>query len=131
MAAAFTKIRNSIVSKLTILVGLILLVSISVWAYFSINYQQNKVMAGIFEEADGLSHTIQLGTHYAMMHNLSDDLTRIIKTVAQERKLENIRIYNKSGEIKYSNIDSELDRMTNIKDEACYVCHRMIRPLPS
>jgi histidine kinase len=129
MAAAFTKIRNSIVSKLTILVGIILLVSISVWAYFNIDYQQNKVMAGIFEEADGLSHTIQLGTHYAMMHNLRDDLTRIIKTVAQERKLENIRIYNKDGEIKYSNIDSELDRMTNIKDEACYVCHRTDPPL--
>jgi histidine kinase len=86
-------------------------------------------MTGIFEEADGLSHTIQLGTHYAMMHNLRDDLTRIIKTIAQEKNLENIRIYNKNGEIKYSNKDSELDRMTNIKDEACYVCHRTDPPL--
>jgi histidine kinase len=129
MAAVFKKIRNSIVSKLTILVGLVLLVSISVWAYFNIDYQQNKLMTGIFEEADGLSHTIQLGTHYAMMHNLRDDLTRIIKTIAQEKNLENIRIYNKNGEIKYSNKDSELDRMTNIKDEACYVCHRTDPPL--
>jgi histidine kinase len=129
MAAAFKKIRNSIVSKLTILVGLVLLVSISVWAYFNIEYQKNKVMAGIFEEAGGLSHAIQLGTHYAMMHNLRDDLTRIIKNIAQEKKLENIRIYNKSGEIKFSNRDAELDRMTNIKDEACYVCHRTDPPL--
>jgi histidine kinase len=64
-----------------------------------------------------------------MMHNLRDDLTRIIKTIAQEKNLENIRIYNKNGEIKYSNKDSELDRMTNIKDEACYVCHRTDPPL--
>jgi histidine kinase len=129
MAAAFNKIRNSIVSKLTILVGLVLLVSISVWAYFNIDYQRHKVMEGIFEEADGLSQTIQLGTHYAMLHNLRDDLTRIIKTIAQEKKLENIRIYNKNGEIKYSNKDAELDRMTNIKDEACFVCHRRDPPL--
>jgi len=129
MDVTFKKIRNSIVSKLTILVGLVLLVTISVWAYFSIDYQQNKVMAGIFEEADGLSHTIQLGTHYAMMHNLRDDLTRIIKNIAQEKKLESIRIYNKNGKIKYSNDDSELDRMTNIKAEACYVCHRTDPPL--
>jgi histidine kinase len=86
-------------------------------------------MASIFEEADGLSHTIQLGTHYAMMHNLRDDLTRIIKNVAQEKKLQNIRIYNKNGEIKFSNMDSELDQMTNIKDEACYICHRTDPPL--
>jgi histidine kinase len=129
MAAAFEKIRNSIVSKLTILVGLVLLITISVWAYFNIDYQQKKAMAGIFEAADGLSHSIKLSTHYAMMNNLRDDLTRIIKNIAQEKKLENIRIYNKSGEIKFSNRDAELDRMTNIKDEACYVCHRTDPPL--
>ena len=129
MPVSLKKIRRSIVSKLTVLVGFILLVTISVWAYFNIDYQQNKAMAGIFEAADGLSHTIKLGTHYAMMNNLKDDLTRIIKNVAQEKNLENIRIYNKNGEIKYSNIDSELDRMTNIKDEACYICHRTDPPL--
>jgi len=128
MAVTFNKILNSLVSKLTILVGLVLVVSISIWAYFNINYYQNKVMAGIIEEADGLSQTIQLGTHHAMMHNLRDDLTRIIKNIAQ-KKLDNIRIYNKNGEIKFSNEDSELDRMTNIKDEACYVCHRTDPPL--
>jgi histidine kinase len=129
MATAFKKIRNSIVSKLTILVGLVLLVSISIWAYFNIDYQQNKVMASIFEEAAGLSRAIQLGTHYAMLNNLRNDLTRIIKTIAHEQKLENIRIYNKNGEIKFSNKDSELDQKTKIKDEACYVCHRTDPPL--
>ncbi len=64
-----------------------------------------------------------------MMHNLRDDLTRIIKNIAEEKKLENIRIYNKNGEIKYSKEDAELDQMTNIKDEACYVCHRTDPPL--
>ncbi|MGW8301249.1 MAG: PAS domain S-box protein [Desulfobacterales bacterium] len=129
MAVTLNKIRHSIVSKLTILVGLVLLVSISIWAYFNIEYQQNKFMDGIYEEANGLSHMVQLGTHYTMMHNLRDDLTRIIKTIAQEKKLENIRIYNKNGEIKYSNKDAELDQMTNIKDEACFVCHRTDPPL--
>jgi len=128
MAVTFNKILNSLVSKLTILVGLVLVVSISIWAYFNINYHQNRVMAGIIEEAAGLSQTIQLGTHHAMMYNLRDDLTRIIKNIAQ-KKLDNIRIYNKNGEIKFSNEDSELDRMTNIKDEACYVCHRTDPPL--
>ncbi len=129
MPGAFNKIRSSIVSKLTILVGLILLLSISVWAYFNIDYQQKKMMEGIIEGADGLSHTIKLGAHYAMMHNLRDDITRIIKNIAQEKELENIRIYNKLGEIKFSNKDAEIDEMTNIKAEACYVCHRSDPPL--
>ena len=96
-------LNRSIIYKLTILVGLILLLCISVWAYFNINYQQKKIMQGILEGADGLSHSIKLGMHYAMMHNLRDDITLIIKNIAREKKLENIRIYNKSGEIKFSN----------------------------
>jgi histidine kinase len=129
MPGFLNKIRRSMVSKLTILVGLILLLSISVWAYFNIDYQQKKLMEGIIQGSDGLSHTIKLGTHYAMMHNLRDDITRIIKNIAKEKKLENIRIYNKSGEIKFSNKDLELDQMTNIKAEACFVCHRSDPPL--
>ena len=129
MAVVLKKIRRSIVFKLTILVGLILLVSISVWAYFNIDYQQKKMMEGIIARTDGLSHTIKLGTHYAMMNNLRDDITRIIKNIATEKDLENIRIYNKEAQIKFSNKDAELDRMTNIKTEACYICHRSEPPL--
>jgi histidine kinase len=64
-----------------------------------------------------------------MMNNLRDDITLIIKNIAREKKLENIRIYNKSGEIKFSNQDTEVDQKTNIKAEACYICHRTEPPL--
>ena len=123
------QIRRSIILKLTILVGLILLLLVSVWAYFNIDYQQKRVMRGIVEGADGLSHSIKLGMHYAMMNNLRDDITLIIKNIAQEKNLENIRIYNKNGEIKFSNQDAEVDQMTNIKAEACFICHRSEPPL--
>ena len=129
MAIVFKNIRKSIVSKLILLVGVILLICISAWAYFSIDYQQKKMMEGIIEGTDGLSHTIKLGTHYAMMNNLRDDITRIIKNIATEKNLENIRIYNKHAEIKFSNKDSEVDQVTNIKAEACYICHRSEPPL--
>ncbi|MGD8990627.1 MAG: PAS domain S-box protein [Desulfobacterales bacterium] len=122
-------LNRSIIYKLTILVGLILLLCISVWAYFNINYQQRKIMQGILEGADGLSHSIRLGMHYAMMNNLRDDITLIIKNIAREKQLENIRIYNKGGEIKFSNKDAEVDQKTNIKAEACDICHRTEPPL--
>jgi len=129
MAEFVSNIRRSIAIKLILLVGLILLLGLGVWAYFNINYQQKKMMQGVFGEADRLSHTIMLGTHYAMMNNLRDDITRIIQSIAQEKKLQNIRIYNKNGEIKFSNTRAEVDQMTNIKAEACYICHRSEPPL--
>jgi len=129
MLGFVSTIRRSIMTKLILLVGLILLVSLGIWAYFNINYQQKQMMQSIYGEADRLSHTIKLGTHYAMLHNLRDDITQIIRNIAKEKKLENIRIYNKNGEIKFSNTPAEVDQMTNIKAEACYICHRSDPPL--
>ena len=121
-------IQKSLVLKLIVLVGLVLVVCLSGWAYFSINYQKKKVMDGIISDADSLTNTIKLGTHYAMMHNLRDDITLIIKKFAKERKLESLRIYNKEAQIKYSNVNSEVDQATNIKAEACNNCHQSDPP---
>ena len=121
-------IQKSLVAKLIILVGLVLLICMSGWSYFSINYQKKKVMDSIVSDADSLTSTIKLGTHYAMMHNLREDITSIIKKFARERGLESLRIYNKEAQIKYSNNDSEVDRETNIKAEACNICHQSDPP---
>ena len=122
------KIQRSLILKLLILVGLSLFLSVSVWAYFNIKYQKKKLMDGIVSSADTLTTTIKLGAHYAMMNNLRSDINRIIKKVATAKNLENIRIYNKEGQIKFSNFQSEVDQVTNIKAEACFVCHRSDPP---
>jgi len=128
MVKFLQKIRRSLISKLLILVGLSLFLCVSVWAYFNIKYQKNKLMDGMVSSADTLTSTIKLGTHYAMMNNLRDDISRIITRFASEKNIQNLRIYNKEGQIKYSNDLGEVDQITNIKDEACYVCHRSEPP---
>jgi histidine kinase len=129
MVKFLNRIRRSLVSKLLILVFLSLFLCVSVWAYFNIKYQKKKLMDGVIVSADTLTTTIKLGAHYAMMNNLRDDINRIITKVASGKNIENIRIYNKEGQIKYSNLHGEVDQATNIKDEACFVCHRSDPPL--
>ena len=129
MVKLLKSIRRSLISKLLILVGLSLFLCVSVWAYYNIKYQKKKLMNGIVSNADTLTTTIKLGAHYAMMNNLRDDITRIISKFSSEKKIKNLRIYNKEGQIKYSNDPGEVDQVTNIKDEACYVCHRSEPPL--
>ncbi|MBU0545120.1 MAG: PAS domain S-box protein, partial [Proteobacteria bacterium] len=122
------RIRQSLVSKLILSVGLILLISMSTWAYFNIKYLKEKVISNIIEETDRLSNTIKLGTHYAMMLNSRDDINQIINNIGKQPAIKNIRLYNKEGQIIYSNSASEIDSKTNIKDEACYICHRSDPP---
>jgi len=122
------KIYNSLSFQLIFWVGLILLISISTWAYYNIRYQKKRAIENMVAEADRLGKTIKLGAHYAMMLNSRDDITQIIRNIGQQKQIENIRIYNKEGEIKFSNNTRELDQTTNIKDEACYICHRSEPP---
>ncbi len=129
MYHAIKNIRNSLVSKLIITVGLTLLVSIATWAYFGIDYQKERLKTNITTSADRLSSTIKLGTHYAMMLNSRDEIWQIINNIARRQDIENIRIYNKEGQIKFSNHASEMDVTTNIKAEACDICHRNDPPL--
>ncbi len=122
-------LRHSLIAKLIFIVGMTLLICIFTWAYFSAKYQKEKLMQYIISGIDRLSNSIKLGTHYAMMLNSRDDINQIINNIAKQKEIENIRIYNKNGQIKFSNKTSELDSTTNIKDEACYICHNTDPPL--
>ncbi|UCD79737.1 MAG: PAS domain S-box protein [Desulfobacterales bacterium] len=121
--------RFSLVIKLIFSVGIILLLTISTWAFFSIRYQKERLRREIVDETERLSNTIKLGTHYAMMLNSRDDINQIIMNIGKQKGIENIRIYNKQGEVKYSNAAAEVDVTVNIKSEPCEICHRSEPPL--
>jgi histidine kinase len=123
-----TYLRRRLASKLILTVGLTLLITISTWAFFNINSQKKKLMENVVVGTDRLTNTIKLGAHYAMMLNSRDDINQIINNISQQKEIETIRIYNKEGQIKFSNQASELETTTNIKDEACYICHRTDPP---
>ena len=129
MFKSISGIYHSLISRLILLVGLTVFVSIFTWAYFNINYQKRIAIEGIVEEVDRLGNTIRLGTHYAMMLNSRDDINQIIKNVSRQQGIENVRIYNKQGQIKFSNIMDEVETTTSIKAEACFICHRTEPPM--
>ncbi|RLB98665.1 MAG: PAS domain-containing sensor histidine kinase [Deltaproteobacteria bacterium] len=123
------RIRHSLVSKLIFFVGAVLLVSMAVWASLNIRHQRRRVMENIVAGTDRLTNTVRLGAHYAMMLNSRDDITQIITNIGRQPEIKNIRIYNKQGQIKFSNRPEEVDQVTNIKAEACDICHRSEPPL--
>ncbi len=131
MAASLTKKRHSLALKIIASVGIILFFSFSIWAYVHIHHYRSKVMSDIVSDCDRLSEAILLGTHYAMMFNARDDINQIINNMGRLKGLEHVRIYNKAGVIKFSNLEKELGFTTGIKTQACYICHRTEPPLDS
>jgi len=64
-----------------------------------------------------------------MMLNSRDRINEIINDLSRQEGIENIRIYNKRGEIRFSNRTGEINKQTNITTEACHVCHKSDPPL--
>ncbi|MBW1822466.1 MAG: PAS domain S-box protein [Deltaproteobacteria bacterium] len=104
-------LRNSLVSKLILTVGITMLLGISIWAYFSIKYQKEKITENKILCADRLSTNIKLKTHYAMMLNSRDDINQIIQDIGKQKEKT-----------------SEVNERTNIKAEVCDSCHRLEPP---
>lgn len=122
-------IRHRLAFKLILTVGVVLLISMSIWAFVNIGYQKQKAMDNIFTGVDRLITTVRLGTHYAMMLNSRDDINQIITNIGKQKEIESIRLYNKAGKIEFSNHREEVENITDIEDAACYICHRNDPPL--
>ncbi len=121
----------SLITKILLCVSTVLLISLTTWSYFNLRYFEEKFMNDLTGNVDRLSNTIRLGLHYAMMLNSRDDIKENINNVSRQHEIENIRIYNKQGQIKFSNHSEDLDRTTNIKNEACHICHHSDPPIAS
>ncbi|MFH0729615.1 MAG: PAS domain S-box protein [Pseudomonadota bacterium] len=130
MIEKIKKMQRSFLSRIIAATGLTLFVSISIWAFFIIRYQHEKTTEAVITSVDRLATTIRLSTRQAMMLNSRDDINQIIRDVSQLEDLSIIRIYNKKGVIKFSSNPAELNRETDIRAEACDVCHKAEPPSP-
>jgi len=130
MRNPWTFIQESLVAKLIATAGLSLVLSVAALSYFAISHQEDILMSYAVAEADRLGTTIKLGTRYAMMINSRDDLNQIITNIGSVKDIQAVRIYNKDGQIKFSNIPAEVDTFTDIKSQACHVCHQSSVPPP-
>ncbi|MBU1002255.1 MAG: PAS domain S-box protein [Proteobacteria bacterium] len=128
MAGRINTFIHSLLTKVILTVSLTLFACIFVWSYFNTHFQKRTIMDHMVNGAVGLSDTIRLATHYAMLHNSRDDIRHITRNVGRQRDMEHVRIYDKSGTIQFSNHGTEEGQATNIKAEACDVCHRTDPP---
>jgi len=122
-------LRRSLTLQLIVWVGLILVCTIFTWAYVSIEDYKTNALRHVVEDADRLGNTIRLGAHYAMTLNSRDDINQIISNIARQPGIMNIRIFNKEGQIKFSNAQAEVETKTDISANACSICHEAKPPL--
>ena len=115
--------------KLIIAVGIITIIIIGVFSYFSISAQSDALLsqAGIY--ANKLSEAIKNSTHTSMLENKKEEIRAIINTVSHEPSIVEIRILNKEGEVTFSSKANLIGKMVDKRAESCYACHTENQPL--
>ncbi|WP_300159218.1 PAS domain S-box protein [Solidesulfovibrio sp.] len=124
-----TRIRCSLITKLAIVSGAALMFFFFLWSSINMEAMEALSMENTVSDIDRLGTTIILGLHDSMLTYAPDATQEIVRNIGSQRAIRSIRVYNKRGEIKYSNQTTEIGAVTDIKQEACYVCHRLEPPL--
>jgi two-component system NtrC family sensor kinase len=107
----------------------LLLVAFSLFSYFIIRFYTARMTDQAVRAAYRVSDFIAASTRYSMLLNRKQDVYQIIRTIADEPGVDNVRIYNKRGTITFSTAAAEQGRLVDLHAEACFVCHERARPL--
>ena len=91
------KFRNRISFRLIFWVGLILLIGFSIWTYFDIKYHKKQSIENILTSTNRLGNIIKLETNAVMRLDARGDINPMLRRIALQEGIEDIRIYDKEG----------------------------------
>jgi two-component system NtrC family sensor kinase len=101
------------------------------YIYFTLQSQEEHMMTSLMINANRISDFIKGSTRYGMLLNRREDTHQIINRLGREPGIEVIRVFNKKGEIMFSNLEEEIGTGVDMTAEACYVCHAAEKPIES
>ena len=121
--------KNRIGYKLILAIAVVSVTIIGAFSYLLTNSERRALIAQVEHNAHQLSETIKSGTKHDMLLNLPEGLRDAIDTMGRQEGIEQVRIFNKDGEITYSSEPSAIGSLVDKRAEACYACHAADRPL--
>ncbi|MDP2267910.1 MAG: HAMP domain-containing protein, partial [Deltaproteobacteria bacterium] len=116
-------LTNSIGVKFFLLLVFLLMLSFGIVTYVNIYFFTTLFREDIVSNAIQVSNIIKRATYHSMLENRRHDLANTIRSIGKEKGFEGIRIYNKIGEITFSDRPEELGQIADKRAEQCYVCH--------
>ena len=125
----FKDVISKIGIKLIVAVGVITIIIIGVYSYFTIQAQSQALLSQAEIQANKLSETIKNSTHSSMLLNKKDEIHAIINAISQETSITEIRVLNKEGRIMFSSQKDLIGQMVDKQAESCYACHTADEPL--
>lgn len=120
---------QSLAFKLLIPVGVVLFASVFIWSHYSTRYQERLLIDEAVSDVDKFCNSVLKLTWFAMLHSPSEDMQDIMESMAEYNEIQEIRVFNSQGQVRFSNRPGEVGSHREKQDIGCRVCHSTVPPM--
>jgi two-component system NtrC family sensor kinase len=122
--------------KLVLSITVIVVIVAAVSGLVNIRTEEGQLLNTMTLGADQLSNAITSATWHAMLDDHREAAYEVMETIAKKQGIDRIRIFNRTGEVRFSTSPADLRTRTDQSSRTCAMCHapggpRLQVPLPS
>ena len=120
----FSKLKYiSISTRISILLGIIILLMMGLFSTFSLLKQKENALSTISNNTEQLSKTIEKILRFSMLKNRREEISLAVHSIAETEEIKSARILNHQGQIIYTSKQTELNKNISPNSQLCKSCH--------
>lgn|GEM_PF-3412262 len=113
----------NISTRISILLGLVILLTMGVFSTLSLLKQKDDSIDIITNNSKQLCETIEKILRFSMLENRRDEITKALKDIVGKDGIRTVRILNHEGLIKFSSKKSDINQQISQSNPRCTGCH--------
>ncbi len=110
----FGALSHSLISKFTFRTGLVLLITISLFASFNISTLKDVFLQDAKDDVETLSEIILHTTHFQMLEDNRTRVYEMIDEVTQHEKIDRVRLFSPQGDVHFSTQSNEIGKAREV-----------------
>lgn len=119
----FRALRQSLISKFTFRTGVILLVMVSLFAFFNITTLKEIFLLDAKGDIETVSEIILHTTHFQMLEDNRLRVYEMMQEVSLHEKIDRIRLFSTAGFVHFSTCEEEIGKNREEINTPCRDCN--------
>jgi len=119
----FRAFSKSLISKYILRTGVVLLVTISLFAFFNISTLKELFLQDAKDDIETVSEIILHTTHFQMLKDNRTQVYEMINEVCSHEKIDRIRLFSTAGHVHFSTLEDEIGKGMEEINTPCEECN--------
>ena len=119
----FRALNQSLISKFTFRTGVVLLITISLFASFNISTLKEIFLQDAKDDVETVSEIILHTTHFQMLEDNRLRVYEMMQEVCSHEKIDRIRLFSTAGHVHFSTLQDEIGKPMAEVNTPCNECN--------